>query len=521
MELMWWQRGIVYQIYPRSFQDSDSDGTGDLRGIAGRLGHLMRLGVDAVWISPFYPSPMTDFGYDVADYCDVDPLFGTLADFDALLAEAHRLGLKIILDFVPNHTSDRHPWFQDSRRRANGRDDWYLWRDPAPDGGPPNNWLANFGGPAWTWDNARKQFYYHSFLPTQPDLNWRHPDVRTAMFDALRFWLARGVDGFRVDVMWMMIKDDQFRDNPPDPDWTPARPPHDRLLPVHTTDRPEMQRLVADMRAVLDEFDERVLIAELYLPIDRLVAYYGNGAGAHLPFNFQLLLLPHWNAEAIAGVIRRYEAALPDGAWPNWVLGNHDQPRIASRVGPAQARIAAMLLLTLRGTPTIYMGDELGMRDTVLAADALRDPAELRQPGLGLGRDPERTPFPWQDGPGAGFTTGTPWLPIGDDIPAARQEADPGSMLNFHRALIALRRAHPALVAGGITEVATQGDVLVYRRTLADEALAVVLNISGQAAACDLPQGSVLAATHAGRDGAAVGGHLSLRADEGMVIRLT
>ncbi|HYZ23011.1 MAG TPA: alpha-amylase family glycosyl hydrolase, partial [Rhodopila sp.] len=444
MGLAWWQRGVVYQIYPRSFQDSDGNGIGDLRGITRRLDYLAWLGVDAIWISPIYPSPMTDFGYDVSDYCDVDPLFGTLADMDALIEAAHRRGLKVILDYVPNHTSDRHPWFIESRRnRTNPKRNWYLWRDAAADGGPPNNWRSHFGGPGWSWDGASGQYYYHSFLPTQPDLNWRSPELRAAMFEVLRFWLRRGIDGFRVDVMWVMIKDDQFRDNPPNPGYAPGSPAHDRLSPLYSADRPEVQDLVAGMRAVLDEFEDRVLIGELYLPIERLMAYYGRGGrGAHLPFNFQLLLMQGWHAQTIADIVNRYEAALPPGGWPNWVLGNHDRPRIATRVGVAQARMAALLLLTLRGTPTIYMGDELGMVDTLIPEAEIQDPAEKREPGKGRGRDPQRTPFPWELGPGAGFTTGRPWLRIGLDTPLSAQRDDPGSMVSLYRALLALRRRH-------------------------------------------------------------------------------
>ncbi|RYY08844.1 MAG: alpha-amylase, partial [Alphaproteobacteria bacterium] len=346
MDAAWWQEGVVYQVYPRSLQDSDGDGTGDLIGITRRLDDLRALGIDAVWLSPIYPSPMTDFGYDVSDYCGIDPLFGEMAEFDALLARTHAFGLKLILDFVPNHTSDQHPWFQASRERSGDKADWYLWRDE------PNNWMANFGGSGWTWDERRGQFYYHSFLPTQPDLNWRHPAVKRAMYDALRFWLNKGVDGFRVDVIWMMIKDAEFRDNPPNPAWHPGDRPFEQFLPLYSADRPEVHEVVTEMRAVLDEYPDRVLIGEIYLPIDKLVTYYGrDGDGAQLPFNFHLLLLPHWTAAAIAGLINEYQAALPAGAWPNWVLGNHDRSRVATRVGPAQARVAAMLLLTLRGTP--------------------------------------------------------------------------------------------------------------------------------------------------------------------------
>ena len=520
MAWAWWQLGIVYQVYPRSFQDSDGDGAGDLRGITRRLDDLSALGVDAVWLSPIYPSPMTDFGYDVADYCGIDTLFGSMDDFDALLARVHALGLKLVLDFVPNHTSDQHPWFKASRARRDGKADWYLWHDGAPGGGPPNNWMAHFGGAGWTWDAARGQFYYHSFLPTQPDLNWRHPAVRRAMYDALRFWLARGVDGFRVDVIWMMIKDDQFRDNPPNPAWHPGERDFDRVLPVYTADRPEVHEIVAEMRAVLDEYGDRVLIGEIYLPVDKLITYYGkDGRGAQLPFNFHLLLLQTWSATAVAALVNQYEGALPPDAWPNWVLANHDRKRVASRIGPAQARIAAMLLLTLRGTPTIYMGEELGMVDTPIPPDAVQDPAELRQPGHGQGRDPERTPFPWDSSPNKGFTTGTPWLPLGDDTPAGVQRDDPRSMLSLYRRLIALRRDHEALAVGAISHVEAVGPVLVYRRSLDGARFDVALNTSGAPATVALGAGSVLADTHRTGAYAIAAGPLTLEADQGVLIR--
>ena len=488
----WWQTAIIYQVYPRSFQDTTGNGTGDLNGITTRLPYLKDLEIDAIWVSPFYPSPMTDFGYDVSDYCAIDPLFGTMADFEALLAETHRLGLKLILDFVPNHTSDQHPWFQSSRHRQDGKEDWYLWHSPASDGTLPNNWQANFGGPAWTFDKTRNEFYCHSFLPTQPDLNWRHPAVIAAMHDNMRFWLAKGVDGFRVDVLWMMIKDDKFRDNPPDP----ANP--DNLLPLYNTDRPEMQQVTAGLRQVIDEYPARVLIGELYLPIDRLVAYYGtHDDGANLPFNFQLLTLQDWSAQSLATLIKTYEAALPPGAWPNWVLGNHDRPRIATRLGPVRARLAALLLLTLRGTPTIYMGEELGMQDTPIPRDAIRDPAELRQPGQSQGRDPERTPFPWTTGPGAGFTTSHPWLPIGDTTPADAQAQDPSSMLTLYKSLIALRRAHPALVTGTIEQIRAEGPLLTYERHLDGTRLIILLNFSNTPVA--IPSATPLFSTVPGR----------------------
>ena len=304
-ELTWWQHAVIYEIYPRSFQDSNGDGIGDLNGILKRIDYLVVLGVDAIWISPIYPSPMADFGYDVADYCAIDPMFGTMEDFDRLLAEAHRRGLKVILDFVPNHTSDRHPWFLESRSsRDNPKRDWYIWRDQ------PNNWMSHFGGSAWEFDEKTGQYYLHSFLKEQPDLNWRNPAVKAAMFDALRFWLRKGVDGFRVDVMWLMIKDDQFRDNPPNPGYRLGQPPHNRLLPIYNSDRPEVHDLVAEMRGVVDEFPERVLIGEIYLPVPQLMMYYGvDLRGANLPFNFQLLQCA-WSATAVA----RSDLAIPAGA---------------------------------------------------------------------------------------------------------------------------------------------------------------------------------------------------------------
>lgn len=325
----WWKYGIIYQIYPRSFQDSNGDGVGDLRGIIERLDHLVWLGVDAVWISPIFPSPMADFGYDVANYCDIDPIFGTLADFDRLIAEAHGRRLKLILDFVPNHTSDRHPWFLESRSsRQNPKRDWYIWRDRRPDGGAPTNWMSNFGGSAWTFDEATGQFYLHSFLKEQPDLDWRNPEVRAAMFAVLRFWLDRGVDGFRVDVISNLIKDADFRDNPPNPAYAPGQPDIARFLQIHSADQPENQEVVAEMRRVVDAYPGRVLIGEIYLPLQRLMAYYGKDlTGVQLPFNFLLLKAP-WDTRRIRDLIDEYERAIPPGGWPNWVLGNHDQPRV-------------------------------------------------------------------------------------------------------------------------------------------------------------------------------------------------
>jgi len=523
----WWQSGILYQVYPRSFQDGDGDGVGDLRGVIARLPYLAELGVDALWLSPIFTSPMVDFGYDISDYTGIDPLFGSLADFDALVAAAHAHGLKVVLDLVPNHTSDQHSWFLESRAsRDNPRRDWYIWRDGRSDGCPPNNWLSEFGGSAWAFDEATGQFYYHAFLSAQPDLNWRNPQVRQAIADVMRFWLRRGVDGFRVDVMWHLIKDAEFRDNPPNPDYTPDRQPYERLLPIYSTDRPDVHAAVAELRCVMEEFDDRVLIGEIYLPPEKLVAYYGDTlAGAHLPFNFALISTP-WQARAVAALIARYEAALPAGAWPNWVLGNHDRMRIAGRVGPEQARVAAMLLLTLRGTPTMYYGDEIGLPQVPIAPEQVRDPFETNVPGYGVGRDGCRTPMQWDGSANAGFTAGIPWLPLTGDFArrnVAVERDDPRSMLGLYRELIALRRARAELSLGSYAELATDcADVLAYTRAHDGRRILVVLNFSDQPVTVTLPPSAaravVVLSTFTDRSAETIGGTLRLRGSEGVVL---
>jgi alpha-glucosidase len=547
-ELLWWQRGVVYQIYPRSFKDTDGDGVGDLQGIVERLDYLntdpsvdaagispdgppISLGVEAIWLSPFYPSPMADFGYDVADYCDVHPMFGDLDTFDRLVDGAHQRGIKVIIDFVPNHTSDQHPWFLESRSsREDPKRDWYLWVDPKPDGSPPNNWGSVFGGPAWEWDERTGQYYFHQFLKEQPDLNWRNPEVREAMIDVLRFWLDRGVDGFRMDVVGMILKDPQLRDNPPDPNAPPDLPEADiygQQLNIYNQDLDEVHEIIQEFRRVLDAYGQRCSIGEIWYELPRWVNYYGTkGEGLHLPFNFRLMNLP-WTAKAIRASVDELESALPEGAWPNYVLGNHDRDRLASRVGLAQARVAAMLLLTLRGTPTLYYGDEIGLENGLIPPEKLQDPQGLRL-GAERTRDVARTPMQWDDSPNASFSTGEPWLPISPDYRecnVARQAADPASILNLYRHLLRLRRQFPALYGGSYQPVdAGCEDCFVYRREHGGRRYIIALNFTSKpqhlSISGEMPEDGarVLLSTFLDRSGPVSLSAFELRPDEGLLI---
>lgn len=527
----WWESGVIYQIYPRSFADANGDGVGDLRGIISRLDYLDWLGVDAIWLSPFYPSPMADFGYDISDHTGVDPMFGTLEDFDELLEAAHRRGIRVIVDFVPNHTSDEHPWFEQSRSsKDNPKRGWYIWRDPAPGdpGGPPNNWQSVFGGgSAWEYDERTGQYYLHTFDVKQPDLDWRNPEVVEAMHGVMRFWLDRGVDGFRIDVLCCIAKDEDLRDNPPNPEWSPGDAPSERQLKIYSEDRPEIMELVRGMRAVADEYEgDRVLIGELYLPTERLMDYYGEKLdGIHLPFNFGLVLLPEWEAGSVGDLIEHYEAALPEGAAPNWVLGNHDNPRIASRVGPEQARAAQMLLLTLRGAPTCYYGDEIGMQDARIPADKIQDPQGVNSPDHN--RDPARTPMQWDASPNAGFCPKTvePWLPVPDHgtLNVEAQQNDPRSMLALFRRLIELRKDLPALTSGSYYSLDAGNDsVLAYLREDEDNRVLVLLNFGSGNETLDLSKaadaGETLCSTHLDRSRDLDLAEIRLRPHEGIVV---
>jgi alpha-glucosidase len=528
----WWRRGVVYQVFPLTFRDASGDGIGDLPGIIERLDYVASLGVAAVWLSPINASPLIDFGYDVADYVDVDPRFGTLADFDRLVAEAHWRGLRVILDFVPNHTSDQHPWFRESRSsRDNPKRDWYIWRDPRPGGGPPNNWMSYFG-PAWTYDPTTGQSYFHQFREQQPELNYAHPAVLEAMLDVLRFWLDRGVDGFRVDVIALLAKDPEFRDEPANPAFRPGDPLWFTNLHAGTEDLPAVHDIIRAFRAVLDEYGDTVMIGELD-PIENLMRYYGADLDeAQLPFNFNLVNGLPWTAPAVRAAVAAYDAAIPPGAWPNWVLGNHDRPRVAERLGPAQARVANMLVLTLRGTPFCYYGDELGMLHAELSPTRMRDTHgyddldSIRR----FSRDPCRSPMQWDSSPNAGFCPPgvEPWLPLARDwerLNVAVETGDPASMLALFRALTRLRVEHEALVAGEYRAIDTGGDVvLAYERRTASSRIAVALNFTAAPATVDLSavaaEGEIVLSTALDRSGREALGSLALRADEGVVVGL-
>ncbi|MDQ3767436.1 MAG: alpha-amylase family glycosyl hydrolase [Actinomycetota bacterium] len=471
---------MIYQIYPRSFMDASGNGVGDLAGITSKLDYIRALGVDAIWLSPFYPSPMADFGYDVSDYTGVHELFGTMADFDELLAEAHGRGLKLIIDWVPNHTSDQHPWFVESRSsRINPKRDWYVWRDGAPDGGPPNNWMAAFrrAGLAWTLDDTTDQWYLHSFLAEQPDLNWDNPEVEAAMHETLSFWLDRGVDGFRIDVAHKIGKDPGLADNPADVEEFTALDPMRR----HDEDWPSVHERLAAIRRVVDGYPDRMIVGEVYiLDLERLMDYVNAPGGLNLAHNFVFLHQP-WDADAFRKLLEGMEELRSPEAWASWFLNNHDHSRVATRYGRHAVRAAAMLVLTLRGTPFLFQGEELGLPDAPVSPEQEVDVD---------GRDPERAPLPWEPpsavGPGAGFSSGAPWLPITPDaerLNASTQSEDPGSTLSFYRRLIQLRKETDCLQTGSFELLTSHKDVLAYVRGEAEHRMLVVLNF-GDAEVC-------------------------------------
>jgi alpha-glucosidase len=502
----WWRGAVIYQIYPRSFQDSNGDGIGDLRGIIRRLPHVASLGADAIWISPFFKSPMLDFGYDVEDYCDVDPMFGTLEDFDALVAEAHRLDLKVMIDQVLSHTSDKHPWFVESRAsRDNPKADWYVWADGKPDGSPPNNWLSVFGGSSWEWDSVRRQYYLHNFLTEQPDLNFHNPHVQDAILDTVRFWLERGVDGFRLDTVNFYFHDAKLRSNPPVAADDPARAgtnPYGFQQHLYDKARPENLGFLRRFRALLDQYDARAAVGEVGDDKKRslkiVAAYTGGGDKLHKCYTFDLLG-PEFSADFIKKEITTFERGVADG-WICWAYSNHDVPRHATRwtaeAGDQErtAKFALALLIALRGSICIYQGEELGLDEAELAFEDLQDPYGIRfWPGF-KGRDGCRTPMVWDSRElNGGFSTGKPWLPVSAahiTMAVASQEGDTGSVLACYRRLLAFRRKHRALKLGSIRLLPTRGDILAFVREAEDEAILCVYNFGANEQNWKLPPGA-------------------------------
>lgn len=512
----WWRGCAIYQIYPRSFQDTTGDGSGDLAGVVRRLGHVASLGVDAIWLSPFFKSPMADMGYDVSDYCAVDPLFGTMADFDAVVAEAHRLGLKVIIDQVLAHTSDRHPWFVESRAsRDNARADWYVWAEPKPDGTAPNNWLSVFGGSAWEWDSVRRQYYLHNFLTSQPALNYHNMDVQDAVLETVRFWLRRGVDGFRLDTVNYYIQDRFLRDNPPLEESVAGTNvdtnPYNFQEHLFDKSRPENIDFLKRFRALIDEGDGHAVVGEIgdeKRSLQTLAAYTSGNDKLNMSYTFDMLG-PEFSAAHVRKCVEAFEGAAPDG-WVCWAFSNHDVMRHATRWARpggdtvAVAKFAIELLCALRGSICLYQGEELGLEEAEIAFEDLRDPYGIRfWPGF-KGRDGCRTPMVWEaEALNAGFTTGKPWLPVPESQRARavdRQEGDENSVLQHYRAVLSLRRAHPALVTGSILLLEAQGDVLAFIREGGGERLLCVFNFADKTAIWPMPKqlGPVEAIDYAG-----------------------
>lgn len=511
-DLPWWKGASIYQIYPRSFMDSNGDGIGDLAGITARLDYVARLGVDAIWISPFFKSPMKDFGYDVSDYCDIDPIFGTLADFDALIANAHSLGLKVLIDQVYSHTSDEHAWFSQSRSsRDNPRADWYVWRDAKPDGSPPNNWQSVFGGPAWTWDARRGQYYMHNFLSSQPQLNGHNREVQDALLNVARFWLRRGVDGFRIDALNFAMCDPEFRDNPPAPDNGKARTrPFDFQLQTHNMSHPDIAKFVARIRDVTDEFDAVFTVAEVggANAETEMKAFTAGNDHLNSAYGFNFLYADKLTPALVQSALCEW----PDNAgvgWPSWAFENHDAPRAVSRWCAAQhmhefARLKMALLAALRGNIILYQGEELALVQDDIPFELLQDPEAIANWPLTLSRDGVRTPFPWLSGAqDAGFGSDSPWLPISEANKAravSAQQNDPTSQLNFTADILRLRGAYPALLYGS-AEVTTHGDVLCITRAFDGQVLHCAFNLGTQPTGIAAKGGKIVLAVNGATDG--------------------
>lgn len=530
----WKNTNALYQIYPRSFMDANNDGVGDLQGIIDKLDYLKglpdSLGVDAIWISPIYPSPMADFGYDVSDYCDIHPIFGDLKTFQRLLSEAHAREIRVMLDFVPNHTSDQHPWFLDAiSSKTSAKRDYYVWHDPKPDGSPPNNWISIFGGSMWQRDDASGQYYLHSFLKEQPDLNWDNPKVREEMKKILMFWLDLGVDGFRVDAVWHMAKDADLRDNPRNPDFEGDDQNYNSTIHTHSRYGPKLFDYLSELTEVVAAYPDRIMIFENYPDPSmgdvgkQYRRFYDVQPGVGMPFNFEAMWLP-WGADGFGDFLTRFHAMLDLGDMPVFALSNHDQSRIVTRFGLEQARLMAMFLLTQPGLPTMYYGDEIGMSDGTILPHQVQDPSGKNNP-MG-GRDPERTPMQWSDDKRAGFTTHVPWLPVAKSAHSYnvdREQSDPDSFLSLYRALLRLRKADDALLEGSFHEI-HRGDkeVLAYERKSPQAHYVVQLNFSSKKETVFVSyHGKIVCATHPAKPPRiAKNGEVTLRPYEGIVVKL-
>lgn len=497
-----WHQSVIYHIYPRSFKDSNHDGIGDLQGIIQSLDYIADLGVNAIWISPIYPSPMRDFGYDISDFCNIDSVFGTLDDFDLLVTESHKRNLKLIIDYIPGHTALEHPWFtESSSSRTNPKRDWYIWKDPKPDGSVPNNWLSVFGGSRWEYHAPTGQYYMHSFLKEMPDLNWHNPNVVEAMLNVIRFWMKKGVDGLRIDSFNVIYKDQQYLDEPPDPKYMEGvHDPFRQHDHIYTLSQPELLPLLKKFRQVLDEFGDKFMVTESYVEMPQLIKLYRAGDPLHAPFNFNILQLP-WNLSEYKTFIDTFDKEVGNEYVPTYVLGNHDNHRIATKIGLKQARVAAMLQLTLRGLPTIYYGEEIGMENAEIDLEDMQDPWAKNVGIAQLGRDPQRTPMHWNAQPYGGFSTVKPWLPIQKrykEFNVQTEKKDPHSMLNLYRTLLHFRRQSKALLYGEYQPIELNNpNVYAYMRNSKHEKVLVLLNFSKeeQNISLQVPKGNVVCDT--------------------------
>lgn len=500
----WWRGAVIYQVYPRSYQDSNDDGIGDLKGIARRLPHIASIGADAVWISPFFKSPMKDFGYDVSDYRAIAPEFGTFADFQQLVASAHALNLRVIIDLVISHTSDQHPWFIESRSsRTNKRSDWYVWSDPLPDGSPPTNWLSVFGGPAWQWDGVRGQYYLHNFLDSQPDLNFHNPEVRAELLDLAEFWLNVGVDGFRLDTVNFYSHDEQLRNNPPLPDElrnatiAPMVNPYNHQFHEYDKNRPETIAFIEDLRARMDQFSGSFAVGEVgdaQRGLEIAADYTAGDNRLHSCYSFEFLSGDRVDAQRVARILHRFQE-LGANSWATWAVSNHDVVRHGSRwsMDCRGLRLIAALLMCLRGTVCIYQGEELGLTEAEIAYDDLRDPYGIAFWPKYRGRDGCRTPMVWERGqPNGDFSEANPWLPVPEEhlkLAVSEQENRLDSMLNHYRGLVRLRKSRPALLTGDIADIRIEGGAVSFTRSSADDKVHCCFNLADEEATCHLPEG--------------------------------